>query len=237
MSIEHPRVNPAEDSPLESTVQIEPGYEGFIPTEFNQDPIGYFEREGKNIKPGEIKYDDKGEIRDDPTAVKELPLWFDQTGKQLRVIGKRVDKTKGEVKKSEDPFHEYRVMGAVHSVGLPAAKPVARIEQGKTHLLLTEKINGIGWYEKNKLRENGYTDTDIGNLKQGAEDMMKRLEVQFLEAGISRGWKLKDMIFDLDLDTKTLKGLIPTDWERTTIDNLKLTEYQKTLNEKGKSND
>ena len=47
---------------------------------------------------------------------------------------------------------------------------------------------------------------------------MEELQSQFEEAGITRGWKLKDMVFDIDVENKRIVGMTPTDWERTKID-------------------
>ena len=61
-------------------VEVEPGFAEFVPKEFLDDPAGYFEREGRNIKTGEIKYDESGAVREDPTAVKDLPIWKNTEG-------------------------------------------------------------------------------------------------------------------------------------------------------------
>ena len=47
---------------------------------------------------------------------------------------------------------------------------------------------------------------------------MKELQRRFETIGLIRTWKLKDMIFDVDLVAKTIKSITPTDWERTKID-------------------
>ena len=210
-------------------IEIEHGYSDFIPEEFKQNPVGYFKSKGKNIKSGEIIRDESGIIREDPTAVKELPIWMDVSGKELQTIGKKVNIEKGKVGESGDPFYEYKIMEIVKSIGLPAPKPIAKVEQRGMHLIIMEKAGGIGWYEKEalKLKERGYTDEDIENLKKQAEQKMEELKQKFEEAGIHRGWKLKDMIFDIDFENKKIKKITPVDWERTKIDQIKLEKYKK----------
>ena len=210
-------------------VEVEHGYEGFIPEEFRKDPVLYFESKGQNIKSGEIEWDESGKVREDPTAVKELPVWRDLDGKEIQTVGKRVNVEKGKVGESGDPFHEYKIMGLVRDLGLPAPKPIAKAEQKGTHLIVMEKVKGVGWYKKEalKLKEAGYSDEDIEDLKQQAEVGMNELKQRFEEAGIVRGWKLKDMIFDIDVENKRIRNIVPTDWERTKINEEKMEEYKK----------
>lgn len=143
-------------------------------------------------------------MREDPTAVKELPAWTNPNGQELRTIGKKVNIEKNKIRESGDPFYEYKVM---------------------------EKVQGIGWYGKDALglKEKGYTDEDIGNLKKQAEATMAELQQRFEKAGIVRGWKLKDMVFDIDIKNKQIIGIVPTDWERTKIDTERLEKYKKQI--------
>jgi hypothetical protein len=208
-------------------IEVEPGFDAFVPNEFRQNPVEYFESKGQNIKPGEIKRDETGRVREDPTVVKVLPIWRGPNGQELRVIAKRVNIEKGKVEESGDSFYEYKVMKMVRSIGLPAPRPIAKVEQQVTYLIVMEKVQGISWYEKHalKLKEKGYSDEDIANLKRQAETMMQELGQKFEEAGIIRGWKLKDMIFDIDIKNKRIKSIVPTDWERTKIDREKFRKY------------
>src|SRR3989338_7830 len=75
-------------------IEVENGYEYFIPQEFQENPIEYFEREGKNIKTGEIKFDENRRVLEDPTTVKDLPAWRNNNGKELHVVAKRVNTCK-----------------------------------------------------------------------------------------------------------------------------------------------
>lgn len=209
-----------------AVIRIEPDYETFVPEDFRQDPNGYFETKGKNIKPGEIKRDGAGKIEEDPTAVKELPVWRDSEGNELTVIGKRVNPNKGSVRDSGDPSYESKVIKELASAGLPSAKLVAESEQEGTFLSFTERVKGLGWYEKNIFKEKGLSEADIENLKGQAEHLMSEMQKQFEDAGISRGWKLKDMVFDIDFENIKVRSIIPTDWERTKIDSKKLEEYK-----------
>lgn len=212
------------------TVDIEDSFAAFIPEEFQQDPLQYFETQGINIKTGEKVIDETGRVREDPTAVKEFPTWVDCSGHELQVVGKRVNTQKGKIEELGNPFYEYDVMQIIQSIGLPCPQPIAKIEQNNNYLILTKKIKGIGWYEKQalELKSRGYTDQDIESLKTQAELMMIRLSQDFEEAGIYRGWKLKDMIFDIDIENKKIIGITPTDWERTSIDLEKLEQYKNT---------
>ncbi len=200
-------------------VEVEPQFAGFVPQEFLDDPAGYFEREGKNIKSGEIKYDEGGTVREDPTAVKDLPVWKNGEGAEIQTVGKRVNVGKGAVGESGDPFHEYKILERLAEMGLPAAKPIAKVEQGNTHIIVMERIPGLRWSEKDSLnlKENGYSDERIRALMAEAEQKMNELKVLFDEAGVVRSWKLKDMVFQVDIKNGKIDSLVPTDWERTRI--------------------
>lgn len=229
MSFENPTSEPNKEAPPQAKIEVESGCKAFVPEEFKNDPIGYFESQGKNIKSGEIKRDETGRVREDPTAVKELPVWTNTDGNELHTIGKRVNVQKGKVGESGDPFYEYLVMELVSEAGLPTPRPVAKVEQSGAHLIVMEKVRGIGWYEKDalQLKEKGYTDEDIESLKRHAEEQMTALQAKFEEAGIHRGWKLKDMIFDIDIEGKTIRGITPVDWGRTRIDQTKFEAYKR----------
>ena len=200
-------------------VEIEPGFAEFIPQEFLNNPVEYFEREGKNIKTGEIKYDDLGAIREDPTAVKDLPVWKNVEGEEIQAVGRRVNTAKGDIGKSGDPFYEYKILERLAQMGLPAAKPIAKAEQSGIHVIVMERIPGLRWSEKNSLnlKERGYSDEDIATLVIEAEQKMNELKAQFDEAGVIRSWKLKDMVFQVDIENKKITSMVPTDWERTKI--------------------
>lgn len=209
-------------------VEIEPEYEAFVPELFRQQPVEYFEALGRNIKPGEIKKDADGVVREDPTAVKELPVWTDGNGKELHTVAKRINEGKGEVPASGNPYYEYELIKLVNSLDLPAPALVARGEQRGVHMFVMKKIEGVSWYDKDQLalKERGYSDEEILGLYQQAEQMMEAMQREFEEAGIVRGWKLKDMIFDIDFETKKIRSMVPTDWERTKVDAIKLEAYK-----------
>lgn len=231
MSFEQPTIESRPEEEPKARIEIESSYEQFVPAEFRDDPAGYFEREGKNVKVGEIKHDETGRVREDPTAVKDLPAWHDQEGNSLDTVARRVNIEKGEIGKSGDPFYEYKVLELLRELRLPAAKPVAKAEQRNNHLIVMKKIPGIRWSEKNvlHLREGGYSDEDIKDLKSQAEEQTAELQRRFEEAGIMRGWKLKDMVFDVDVEGKRVRKITPTDWERTKIDQQKVEEYRRKL--------
>ncbi len=231
MNFETPNFESNIEKKPQAKIEIESDFEELIPEDFKNDPLGYFESRGQNIKSGEIKRDETGRVREDPTAVKELPSWLDSEGNQVQTIGKKVNIKKGKVGESGDPFYEYHIMEIVREAGLPSPRPIAKAEQDGSHLIIMEKAQGIGWHGKDTrhLKENGYTDNDIETLKQQAEEKMTALQKNFEEAGIERGWKLKDMIFDLDVENKTIRSITPVDWERTKINQEKLEAYKKQL--------
>ncbi|MEN9852693.1 MAG: hypothetical protein RI996_636 [Candidatus Parcubacteria bacterium] len=202
-----------------SRVEVETDFSDFVPQEFIQNPTEYFEREGKNIKLGEIKIDEDGKVREDPTAVKDLPVWKNSEGKEIQIVAKRVNIVKGAVGESGDPFYEYKILEHLAQLRLPAARPIAKAEQGGIHIIVMERIEGIRWSEKDSLalKEKGYSDGDISNIMTEAESEMNKLKVKFDQAGVIRKWKLADMIFQLDIENKRILNVVPTDWERTKI--------------------
>jgi len=216
-----------EEGIKKAKIEIEEVFAGFIPVGFKDDPVAYFEREGANIKEGETKYDETGKVREDPTAVKDLPVWRNRAGVELETVAKRVNLEKGETGKSEDPFYEFKILELLRELGLPSASPIAKVGSGTDHLIVMEKVPGLRWTEKDfvKLRKLGYSEEDMQDLKEQAEEQMSRLEFQFKDAGIIRGWKLKDMIFDIDLKNKKVNKITPIDWERTKVDHQKVEQY------------
>lgn len=224
MSLERP--GPRKENPPRPNIEIETGFQSFVPEDFQADPIKYFEEKGINIKSGEVQTDEEGKVREDPTAVKELPVWTNSEGQKLSIVAKRVNVEKSQVGETGDPFHEYKIMEIAREFDLPAPKPIAKVEQQGNHLILMEKVNGFRWTEKDAeaLKEAGLTEEDKSSLLAEAEKLMSELEGRFSEVGLVRKWKLKDMIFDIDMETKTLRSITPTDWERTKIDQDKLLE-------------
>ncbi len=203
-------------APLE--FHIEKGKEEVLPEAFKADPFGYFEREGKNIKPGEIKYKEDGSVSDDPTAVKELPVWHDTSGKKIEVVGKKVNLEKSMIHKSGNPAYEYDLIKHIRSKGLSSATPIAFVSRGNEHLVLTERIKGYPWNSKTKLilEGKGYTVEDMAQLEASADELMKKLKADFEKAGIIRkAWELKDMVIEIDPETRKAIKVTPTDWEKT----------------------
>ncbi|MEK7200619.1 MAG: hypothetical protein AAB672_00605 [Patescibacteria group bacterium] len=214
----NPQNNIQEITPIPK-VEVETEFVNFVPQEFLDDPTGYFEREGKNIKTGEKKVDETGKVREDPTAVKDLPVWKNPENQEILTVARRVNFTKGDVGKSGDHFYEYKILERLAQMGLPAAKPVAKAEQGGTHIIVMERIPGIRWSERDtlNLKEKGYSDEDVATLMNEAEHKMNELKTQFEQVGVIRGWKLKDMVFQIDIENKRIVAIVPTDWERTKI--------------------
>ena len=151
--------------------------------------------------------------------MKDLPVWKNEEGGEIQTVGRRVNISKGVVGESGDPFYEYKILEQLARMGLPAAKPIAIVEQSGTHIIVMERIPGLRWSERVSLnlKEKGYSNEDITALTAEAEQKMNELKARFDEAGVVRGWKLKDMVFEIDVEKKKIVSIIPTDWERTKI--------------------
>ena len=197
-------------------IEVESGFADFVPQEFFIDPDGYFESKGVNIKKGEKKIDETGRVREDPTAVKDLPNWKNKEGQELAVVGKRIDITKGKTGESGDPFYEYKILEKLAQMGLPAARPIAKVEQADKKIIVMERIPGIRWSERDSLvHDKGFSKKEAEDLMVQAERMMNDLKKKFDDAGIIRKWKLQDMVFQIDYENKKILSVVPTDWERT----------------------
>lgn len=203
----------------ELKIEISSQFQRFVPAEFKADPFIYFETYGKNIKPGETVYDEE-KVKEDPTAVKDFPVWTDESGNELKVVAKRVNTEKGKIGKTANPFHEADVMERVRELGLPASAPVARIQKENEFLFLMERAAGFTVFDtelEEAFRKNGYSEEDKQELKKDAERAMAELQSLFEQFGIKRKWKLTDMVFQIDFPTKKVTGITPVDWERTEI--------------------
>jgi len=197
-------------------IEVESSFADFVPQEFFIDPDGYFESKGVNIKKGEKKIDETGRVREDPTAVKDLPNWKNKEGQELAVVGKRIDITKGKTGESGDPFYEYKILEKLAQMGLPAARPIAKVEQADKKIIVMERIPGIRWSERDSLvHDKGFSKKEAEDLMVQAERMMNDLKKKFDDAGITRKWKLQDMVFQIDYENKKFLSVVPTDWERT----------------------
>ncbi|MFZ2521865.1 MAG: hypothetical protein WAX44_02680 [Minisyncoccia bacterium] len=226
MSYENP--NQSENVPV-SEIEIEKDFDAFVPEGFRADPFGYFEAKGRNIKSGEIQYDEQGGVKEDPTATKDLPIWKNEQGEELHTVGKKVNTIKSQVGKSGDPFYEYSIMEIAREFDLPAPVPIAKVKRDNEHLVVMKKIEGIRWTDEGMkpITESDLTDTDKQDLLTQAQQMMDDLQKQYERIGLSRNWKLKDMIFDVDIPGRKVLKVTPTDWERTKIDIVKLVKARK----------
>ncbi len=225
--------------PPQANIDIEKEFEDFLPEEFRADPFGYFDEHGINIKPGESIIDESGKVREDTSAVKYLPAWENPEGIKLETVAKRINPDKGRVRKEGDPFYEYKIMELLTQLGLPTIKPIAKVESNGQFMIITERAHGLSIFDINKmipeLKAKGYTDEDLKELKEKALKQMDELREVFEEAGIYKDnsedhkdhWKIQDMIFELDLENKQIISIIPNDWEKTKIDEVKLGEYKK----------
>jgi len=215
MSFENP--NQLEKTTF-SKINFESGSEDAVPEDFKDNPFDYVKSFGVNIKNGERKIDDVGAVREDPNAVKLLPKWQFRESEFIPVA-KIINLLKGEVGNSEDPFYEYNIIRHIRSLGLPAPEPILSVEKDGEYMFLTKKVSGINWYERDllKLDEKGWTEEDIAGFLRQAQIKMEELAKTFEAQGIIRSWKLKDMVFEIDLDKKTIISVVPTDFERTRI--------------------
>ncbi len=218
--------------PPQPEINIENNFQDFIPEEFLANPLEYFEKYGRNIKSGEILYDSESKVKEDPTAVKDLPVWRNQKNQELHTVGKKVNLAKGKVGESGDPFYEYSIMEIAKEFGLPAPIPVAKVTHNNEHLIVMEKIEGIRWTNEGMkpIHNSNLTEADKQNLIAQAEARMSDLQQKYEAIGLHRNWKLKDMVFNIDIPNKKVIGVIPTDWERTKINTEKLAEARQEKN-------
>lgn len=203
---------------LESSceVKLKGEYEALVPEEFKRSPFLYFESHGIPVKKGEIKRDDKGRVKEDPTAVRYFPEWKDGE-RSLLVVAKKVNDKKGMLAETGEPLYEYNLLEYMCSLDLPVPKPVGYAEGERGAIFLMEKVKGLPWSELQRLQEKGWTQNELGTLLSNARERMEELAKRFEQYNIKRSWKLKDMVFEVDQENHRLNGLIPTDFERTRV--------------------
>lgn len=221
MSFFEEKINWPLNSDSVSSLEIKAGYEDFVPAEFKENPFDYFSQNGQNLKPWKEK-----------VKVKEF-VWTDQQQRQLAVVTKLIS-WKEEIKNSGDPFYEYNLMETIRDLHLPAANPLIKVKQNEKYLIVMERIPGISFSELEQLipqlKAQGFNESDIDNLKKQALICIENLKEKFETAGVHKdNWKMKDMVFDIDIKGKKIKQIIPTDWERTKIDQIKLNEYKNLI--------
>lgn len=56
------------------------------------------------------------------------------------------------------------------------------------------------------------------SILEQASEQLRQLQQQFEAVGVQRKWELKDMVLDIDMEHKNLRKIVPTDWERTRLD-------------------
>lgn len=197
-------------------VKFEGEYEVLVPEEFKRNPFLYFESYGTPVKKGEIKRDEHGRVREDPTAVRYFPEWKNGEG-SLSIIAKKVNNKKGMLAETGEPLYEYNLLEYMRSLNLPVPKPVGYAEGEQGAIFLMERVEGLPWSELQRLQEMGWTHNDLEALLGEAKERMEELAKRFEQHNIKRSWKLKDMVFQIDQENRRLKGLVPTDFERTRI--------------------
>ncbi len=204
----------------EKKISIEPGF--VVPDGFRESPLEYFEGHGINIKPGETEHKENGEVKEDPEAVKCLPVWYDRDGEMVKVVAKKINPRKGQAGKAGNPWHEVDVMKRVAEAGLPVAKLLAVAEESGEYLFVTERVAGFTVYDTDMLEEKfktyRYTSEDIEVLKDQVKTEMEILKDKLKAKGIIREkWKLQDMVFEIDFEQKKVTQVTPVDWERTAL--------------------
>jgi len=183
--------NPDQNDVIETKgiqLTIEKGFENFVPEDFKTNPTLYFKEKGINIKSGEKKFKEDGTISEDPDAVKEFPLWENNQGEVVSVVGKMVNTVKSHVGKSGNPFYEYEIMELIKEMGLPCANPIAKVEQNGEYLFIMEKVPGLRWVDSDIkfLKDQGLNETDLKSLEQQAWKMTEELGKRFTEMGVIR---------------------------------------------------
>lgn len=213
-------------------LHIENQYDNFLPEEFRDNPQKYIEDNGENIKSGEIKYHDDGSLREDPTASRFLPEWQNKQGEVIQPISKKVNRKKVRTRtestgeKFEDPLLEYKMMSLCQILNLPSAKPIGFVEQDDDLYTLMERVRGYAWTKRDKeaLGKLGLVMEDEELIQRQIEEQMSELKDKYEEFGIYRKWKHKDMIFNLDVENKTVTVIVPVDWEGSHLDRGKLMQ-------------
>jgi len=197
------------------TLELEGLLEPFLAPAFVADPMKYFHEHGSAVRAGDVTYDEAGRITDDPTAVADFPVWRNHRGEEIRVVCKRVNRHKSGVRRSGDPFYEYRVLQLVRELGFVTARPLARIGQRGDYFIVTEKVEGLRWVRR---WDGGLKKSARARIRAEAETIMLRLEAALAGAGVRRPWNIKDMILQLDPGTYAVQAVIPVDWERARLD-------------------
>lgn len=197
-------------------IEIEKGYAEFFPAEFKRDALRYFEEYGANIKTGEIIYKADGTVSEDPNTVKEFPTWHNSTGEALHIVAKKINVDKAMVRKSGNPAYERDFLRLIRTLGLIAPEPVALIEQSGSYLMLMKKAPGLPWNERtiDMLKTQGYSLGDIAALESQIEKQVDDMKRQYAARAVYRPWKLNDMVVDIDIASKQVKAIMPTDWEK-----------------------
>lgn len=215
-----------ENQESKDELHISSQYDDFLPEDFRDNPQRYIKERGENIKSGEIKYHEDGNVREDPTASKFLPEWQNNRGEVIQPISKKVNLEKvrtrieAEGEKFEDPLLEYRMMLLCQILDLPSAKPIGFVKQGNGLYTLMERVRGYTWTKRDKevLGKLGFTTNDQESIQRQIEEQMDELKEKFEEFGIYRKWKHKDMVFNLDVENKIVTNIVPVDWERSHLD-------------------
>lgn len=205
----------------EGTLEVEASAAPFLPLDFVADPMRYFDQRGTRVRRGTVvTYNAAGRIDDDPNAVRDFPVWSNPRGEELRVVGKRVNTKKSMVRRSANPFYEYRVMHLVRELGFVTARPLATLAQRGSYFFVTERVEGFRWVQR---RKAGLDKAECARIHAEAEALMAPLQAALADAGIRRPWHVKDMIMKLDADTRSVRAIVPVDWEETRLDFGKLS--------------
>ena len=196
-------------------IELEADCRGYPPPQFIADPMRYFETEGRAVRHGDLVFDEFGAIEDDPAAVRDFPPWRNAQDQPLQVVCKRVNLLKSDVRRTRDPYYEYRVLHLARCLGLPTARPIARLVHRGCFFILTERVSGLRWVQR---RSAGIDESRSGKIREQAEALLAQLEATALAAGLRRRWHVKDTVIQLDEAMQTVLAVVALDWERVKLD-------------------
>lgn len=196
-------------------LEIETGFENFVPLEFKQDPFGYFERTGK-----EIRKDEKVEVRN-------MPVWHNEKGEKLKTVAKNIITSSDKKGSAKDSLFEYKIIRLAHSLGLPAPNAVTKAENKDKHLMVVEEPSGFRWKDREEFfREYNLNDEEVKDIKKQAGEEIKNLREIFKNAGIAKDWKMEDLVFDVDFNNRKINNVTPLNFEKSKINWDRFMSYQ-----------
>jgi len=175
-----------------------------IPSGFLENPRDYLAKNGVLLKgsQGEGDYPDE-------------EIFSFQLTDGTEVIAKRI-----ELRKLGYAQKEFGVLIAAKRAGLKTANPVGLVTGLKAincSYLVMEKLAGMsGRNFEDQLRTSGkYTEEKIKEILKDASLKLRTIAEEFRTSlEVDKIWELKDTVIQLNIETGTVKNVIPIDWER-----------------------